>query len=227
MQKIIIAIDGYAATGKSTQAKRLAQHLNYTYIDSGAMYRAVTYFALENNFCTTSQEHWNPQPLVAALGQLQLEMRFEDGQTVVLLDGEDVTPALRDHRVAQWVSTVAAVPEVRHFLVAEQQRIGRAKGIVMDGRDIGTVVFPEAELKFFFTADAKIRAQRRFEELQNVQPNLTFEAVLKNVVQRDQQDASRAVSPLRKADDAITIDVSQLSIDATFDKILATLNTGG
>ena len=225
MQKIIIAIDGLAATGKSTQAKKLASYLGYRYIDSGAMYRAITFFALQNNWCQDTN-NCDEKALIAALPNVKLDFLPDaTGKSVLHLNGTNIDNEIRSMTVSKWVSTIAAIPEVRTFLVAQQRAISAQKAIVMDGRDIGTVVFPDAELKFFFTARPEIRAQRRFEELQAIDPDITFQQVLDNVVERDQKDSNRKTSPLIKASDAIEIDVSDQNVSAVFQLLLRYLPT--
>ena len=209
MRKIIIAIDGYSSCGKSTIAKELAKALNYHYVDSGAMYRAVTLFLIQNHI-----DIYHPELVQKALKDIQINFGFnEETQTqITLLNGEDVENEIRvNSRVASAVSEVSSISEVRKFLVNQQQMLGAQKGIVMDGRDIGTVVFPTAELKLFITAEPKIRAQRRLDELKSLGQNTTFEEVLANLTKRDEMDSNRLDSPLLKAEDAIEIDNSNLS----------------
>src|SRR6056300_374674 len=215
MQKIIVAIDGYAATGKSSQAKRLAKTLGYTYIDTGAMYRAVTYFALQQE----PKDILNLELLVATLDTIQIDFKNTDLGQQTFLNQKDVSQAIREPEVTSQVSEVARIPEVRAFLVAQQQAMGKDKGIVMDGRDIGTVVFPNAECKFFLTASPEVRAKRR--HLEQVEKGIKedFEDVLDNITSRDLLDSTRAVSPLKKASDAIEIDVSTLSIKEVYGKL--------
>jgi cytidylate kinase len=208
MRNIIITIDGFSSCGKSTLAKALAQHLNYVYIDSGAMYRAITLFFLRN------QVNWgNDAEVQAALANVQLEFRFnpERLQSEMHLNGENVEYVIRDLVVAEKVSEVAALKWVREFAVAAQRSMGQQKGIVMDGRDIGTTVFPEAELKLFMTADTAIRVGRRFRELVDKDPSVTLEDVMANLEMRDYIDSHREISPLRKADDAIVLDNTNIS----------------
>lgn len=213
MQKIIVAIDGYAATGKSSQAKRLAKTLGYTYIDTGAMYRAVTYFALQQEPKGTL----NLELLVAALDTIQIDFKNTDLGQQTFLNQKDVSQAIREPEVTSQVSEVARIPEVRAFLVAQQQAMGKDKGIVMDGRDIGTVVFPNAECKFFLTASPEVRAKRRhLEQLSNGNQE-SYEAVLSNIQSRDRMDSSRETAPLKKAADAIELDVSTLTIDEVYE----------
>jgi cytidylate kinase len=209
VRKIIIAIDGYSSCGKSTIAKELAKALNYHYVDSGAMYRAVTLFLIQNHI-----DIYHPELVQKALKDIQINFGFnEETQTqITLLNGEDVENEIRvNSRVASAVSEVSSISEVRKFLVNQQQMLGAQKGIVMDGRDIGTVVFPTAELKLFITAEPKIRAQRRLDELKSLGQNTTFEEVLANLTKRDEMDSNRLDSPLLKAEDAIEIDNSNLS----------------
>ena len=215
MGKIIIAIDGYAATGKSSQAKLLAATLGYTYIDTGAMYRAVTLFALRQQ----PQGEVEPERLIESLQNITITFQSKDSEQLTFLNGENVTDAIRSTQVTEHVSSIAKIPVVRSFLVAQQKALGQKKGIVMDGRDIGTVVFPNAECKFFLTASPEVRAQRR--HLEQVEKGIKedFEDVLDNITSRDLLDSTRAVSPLKKASDAIEIDVSTLSIKEVYDKL--------
>ncbi|MBU2525574.1 MAG: (d)CMP kinase [Bacteroidetes bacterium] len=221
MPDIIIAIDGHSSTGKSTLAKKLAKELGYAFIDTGAMYRAVTLHALRKGYFNNKQ--LNTQALVADLAAMKL--RFicdtQTGKSEMYLNGENVEAFIRSMDVSEKVSLVAIVPEVRQKLVAQQHDMGIEKGIVMDGRDIGTVVFPDAELKIFMTASAEIRAKRRFEELSAKGHQETYEDVLKNVIERDDLDSNRSESPLKKAPDSKTLDNSYLSQDEQFDIALA------
>ena len=217
MKKIIITIDGWSSCGKSTLAKQLAKELDYVYIDSGAMYRAITLYFLRNHVDwtkTRAVEH--------ALTDINLEFRYNASskQSEMYLNGENVEYVIRDLVVAEKVSDVAAIKAVRQFAVAQQKQMGKDKGIVMDGRDIGTVVFPDAELKIFMTADNAIRVERRFKELYEKNPNVTIEEVKNNLEMRDYIDSHREVSPLRKADDAIELDNSQLTIRQQLDVAL-------
>lgn len=218
--KITIAIDGFSSTGKSTLAKQLARHLGYAYVDTGAMYRAVTYFAMQKGFISTS--HFDKEALVAALPNVSLKFVFnpELGFAEMYLNGENVEKEIRTLEVSNLVSRVAEVSQVRAMLVAQQQQMGLNKGVVMDGRDIGTVVFPDAELKLFMSASPETRAQRRYDELKEKGQDVTYDEVYKNVVERDAIDTTRADSPLVKADDAIEIDNSHLTIQEQFDKVL-------
>nr|WP_294777892.1 (d)CMP kinase [uncultured Flavobacterium sp.] len=221
MKKITIAIDGFSSTGKSTLAKQLAKHLGYVYVDSGAMYRAITYFAMQNG--CIGHEFFDKETLINSLPFIKLHFEFnpELGFAEMYLNGVNVEKEIRTIEVSSFVSKVAEVSEVRAQLVEQQQAMGKEKGIVMDGRDIGTVVFPEAELKIFMTASPETRARRRYEELKAKGENVTFEAVLKNVEERDHIDTHRDDSPLVKADGAIEIDNSALTREEQFEAVLA------
>ena len=213
MKKITIAIDGYSSCGKSTMAKDLAREVGYIYIDSGAMYRAVTLYCLENQLFTT--EGIDTARLEADMPSIQISFQLnpETGRPMTYLNGVNVEDRIRTMEVSNRVSPVAALPFVREALVKLQQYMGMEKGIVMDGRDIGTTVFPEAELKIFVTASAEVRAQRRYDELKAKGQEASFEEILANVKERDYIDQNREVSPLRKADDAILLDNSHLTIE--------------
>lgn len=223
MKKIIIAVDGYSSTGKSTTAKAVAKALGYVYIDTGAMYRGVTYLALEKGLVST--QGVEIKPLMKALRHSKFNFVYNPalGFSELYLDGKNIEDNIRSIDVANWVSEIAKQPEVRTFLVNLQRKMGEEKGVVMDGRDIGTVVFPEAELKVFMTASEEVRAQRRFKELQTKGEKISFEEVLANIKHRDHVDTTRKESPLRKADDAITIDNTHLTIEEQVDKILSIL----
>jgi cytidylate kinase len=225
MQKITIAIDGYSSTGKSTIAKQLAKVLEYVYVDSGAMYRAVTLYAMQNGFITT--DTFNVNDFVLELDHINLEFKFNEtlGFAEMYLNGSNVEKEIRTMAVSGLVSKVSAIPEVRYQLVKQQHQMGKDKGVVMDGRDIGTVVFPNAELKLFMTASAEVRAQRRYDELIGRGDDVNFEAVLKNVKERDYIDSHRENSPLMKAEDAIEIDNSELTLEAQFAKIMNLVHT--
>ncbi|MFC5195799.1 MULTISPECIES: (d)CMP kinase [Bizionia] len=220
MQKITIAIDGFSSTGKSTVAKQLAKHLGYIYVDSGAMYRAVTYYAMKYGFINSTQ--FDVVGLVSKLHDVVVYFKLNETTNVadVYLNGENIEKAIRTLEVSNFVSQVAAIPEVRYQLVKQQQKMGAEKGVVMDGRDIGTVVFPQAELKIFMTASSETRATRRFDELISRGDVVTYNDVLHNIQERDYIDSNREDSPLRKADDAIEIDNSHLSLDQQFQKIV-------
>lgn len=210
-RKIIIAIDGYSSSGKSSMARALASEIGYRYIDSGAMYRAVTLWAMRHGLVDSGEV--DKDSLVASLSQINIDfMPNPSGSQSTILNGEDVEDEIRRMAVSNNVSQVAVIPEVRHRLVAIQQEFGREKGVVMDGRDIGTTVFPDAEMKVFVSASPQIRAQRRFQELVEKGVSTSFEEVLANVVKRDHIDETREESPLRKADDAHVLDNSNMSI---------------
>ena len=213
MKKITIAIDGYSSCGKSTMAKDLAREVGYIYIDSGAMYRAVTLYCLENQLFT--EEGIDTIRLEAAMPGIQISflLNSETGRPMTFLNGANVEDRIRTMEVSNHVSPVAALPFVREALVKLQQEMGKEKGIVMDGRDIGTAVFPDAELKIFVTASAEIRAQRRYDELQAKGQEASFDEILANVKERDYIDQNREVSPLRQADDALLLDNSNLTIE--------------
>lgn len=212
-KKIIIAVDGFSSSGKSTMARRLAAAVGYRYIDSGAMYRAVTLYALDHGMIDAE---CNPDKaaIIDALSKIHIDFAVQPGGSQhTMLNGADVESEIRRLRVSNAVSPVAAIPEVRHALVAMQKQMGESRGIVMDGRDIGTVVFPDAELKIFVDASAETRARRRFKELVECGSPVSYEDVLANVVHRDHIDTTRAESPLRRADDAIALDNSDMTID--------------
>lgn len=213
MKKIVIAIDGFSSCGKSTMSKDLAREIGYIYVDTGAMYRSVTLYALRNDMFGDDGKV-DEARLHDAIDNIEIAFRLNDetGRPDTLLNGECVEKDIRGLEVSSKVSLIAALPFVREKLVKEQQKMGLAKGIVMDGRDIGTVVFPQAELKIFVTASAEVRAQRRYDELMAKGMPADFEDILKNVQERDYMDSHRAVSPLRKADDAIELDNSHMTI---------------
>lgn len=220
MTKITIAIDGFSSTGKSTVAKRLAATLGYVYVDSGAMYRAVTLYAMQNNYIAS--DCFDVKALVSQLDQIHVSFKFnpELGFAEVYLNGKNVEKNIRTLEVSQFVSQVATVSEVREQLVKQQKSLGKDKGVVMDGRDIGTVVFPDAELKVFITASAEKRAQRRYDELIERGDDVCYDDVLNNVQTRDHIDSTREDSPLIKASDAIEVDNSAMTIDEQFEFIL-------
>jgi cytidylate kinase len=208
MKKIIITLDGYSSCGKSTLARQLANELNYVFIDSGAMYRAITLYFLRHHV------DWsNEKKIHKALGEVILEFQYNEstGKSDMYLNDENVEALIRDMLVSENVSPVSALKEVRAFGVAQQQKMGEKKGIVMDGRDIGTTVFPNAELKIFVTADPAIRVERRFKELFEKNSNITLEEIRANLEMRDYMDSNREFSPLRKADDAIVLDNSNMT----------------
>lgn len=220
MKKIIIAIDGFSSTGKSTIAKQLAKHLGYVYVDTGAMYRAVALFAMENGYI--NKESFDTQTLVNALPDIRLQFVYNAklGFAEMFLNDENVENQIRTLEVSQYVSRIAEISQVRAKLVEQQQKMGQERGIVMDGRDIGTVVFPDAEVKIFMNSSAETRAQRRFEELTEKGQNVSYEDVLKNVQERDYIDSHREDSPLIIADDAIEIDNSKLDKDQQFQQVM-------
>lgn len=208
MQRIIITIDGYSSCGKSTLAKALAKELNYIFIDSGAMYRAITLYFLQNNISLLNKEE-----IVNALQHIHLSFHRNavTGDNEMFLNDENVSLAIRDMNISNNVSEIAAIKEVRQLAVAQQKKMGKNKGLVMDGRDIGTTVFPNAELKIFMTADVETRVQRRFKELKLQQPDITLQEVKSNLEKRDYIDSHREISPLRKANDAIVLDNTHLT----------------
>ncbi|MCH2199557.1 MAG: (d)CMP kinase [Flavobacteriales bacterium] len=215
-KKINIAIDGYSSCGKSTLAKSIAKELNYIYIDTGAMYRAMTLFALKSHLIRNDE--LNVDKLKAMIDSAYITFKYntDTKRSETYLNGKNVEKEIRSMQVSKFVSPVAAIPEVRVKLVKLQQRMAEVRGIVMDGRDIGTVVLPDAEVKFFMTADPDVRAQRRFNELKNNGLEVTYEEVLENVEQRDQIDSTRATDPLRQAEDAVVVDNSNLTMDEQF-----------
>lgn len=214
MEKIIIAIDGFSSCGKSTMAKDLAHELGYIYVDTGAMYRCVALYALQHKLFLKDGEINIPE-LEAAMPNINISFKLnkETGRPDTYLNNENVENKIRTMEVSSHVSSIAAIPFVREALVAQQQKMGKDKGIVMDGRDIGTVVFPNAELKIFVTASPEVRAQRRYDELMGKGMEADFNEILENVKQRDYIDSHRDVSPLRKAGDAIELDNSNISIE--------------
>lgn len=220
-KKIIITIDGWSSCGKSTLAKQLARELGYLYVDSGAMYRAITLYFLRNNIDWAEKKE-----VKEALKSINLEFVFNpaSNSSEMYLNDENVEYLIRDLVIAEKVSDVAAIREVREFAVAQQQKMGAKKGIVMDGRDIGTVVFPNAELKIFMTADNAVRVERRFKELYEKNPNVTIEEVKNNLEMRDYIDSNREVSPLRQAKDAIVLNNTQLNEKEQFEKALTWVN---
>lgn len=226
-KRITIAIDGFSSTGKSTLAKQLATHLGYVYIDTGAMYRAVALYAMENNII--SKDFFDKEKLISALDDVNLDLQFNPdlGFCEMYLNGLNVEQQIRTIEVSRFVSLVAELSEVRQKLVHQQQQMGRGKGVVMDGRDIGTVVFPDAELKIFMNASPETRAQRRFEELMAKGQEVSFEAVLQNVQERDYIDTHRDDSPLVIAHDAIEIDNSALSREQQFSTVLSLVHEVG
>ena len=220
MKKITIAIDGFSSTGKSTLAKQLAKQLGYAYVDTGAMYRAVTYFAMKNGW--VSEDNLNTSAIIENLQKINLEFRFSEqlGFAEMYLNNLNIENEIRTIEVSRCVSKIAEISEVRTMLVQQQQQMGKNKAVVMDGRDIGTVVFPDAELKLFMTASPETRAQRRFDELIEKGQMVTFDEVLQNVQERDYIDTHREDSPLVKAKDAIQIDNSSMSKEEQFNLVM-------
>lgn len=223
-KKITIAIDGFSSTGKSTIAKQLAKELSYIYVDTGAMYRAVTLYAMQQNYI--SENHFNTEDLVADLHNISLSFAFNEelGFAEMFLNGINVEKEIRSIEVSKLVSKVAEVSEIRKKLVREQQEMGKNKGVVMDGRDIGTVVFPNAELKLFMTASADKRATRRYKELLDRGDKVNYEEILHNVQERDRIDSTRKDSPLVMADDAIEFDNSDMGLKEQFERIMSLVN---
>ena len=219
-KKITIAIDGFSSTGKSTLAKELAKYLEYVYVDTGAMYRAVALFAMQKGYISST--FFDVQSLTNSLPYIKLVFKFNPnlGFAEMFLNGVNVEKEIRTIEVSSFVSKVAEISEVRSKLVEQQQEMGKSKGIVMDGRDIGTVVFPDADLKIFMTANPRTRAERRFKELKMKGDNVTFDEVLKNVEERDYIDTHRADSPLVMAEDAIEFDNSTISKEEQFERVL-------
>lgn len=218
MKKIIITIDGLSSAGKSTLAKQLSARLGYVYVDSGAMYRAITLYFLRNHVDWTDR-----QRVKEALKDIQLDFRYNErsGKSEIHLNDENVEYLIRDLVIAEKVSEIAAIKEVRAFAVTQQHKLGARKGVVMDGRDIGTVVFPHAELKLYMIADTTVRVERRFKELFAKNPNITIEEVRDNIQMRDYMDSNREVSPLKKAADAIELDNTNLTEEQQLHKALA------
>lgn len=224
MKNITIAIDGFSSTGKSTVAKQIAKHLGYVYVDSGAMYRAVTFYAMQNGYISATG--MDKDGLVNNLNNINISFKFnkDKGFAEVYLNSVNIEKEIRTLEVSKFVSKVAEVSEVRQKLVEQQQQFGKHGGVVMDGRDIGTVVFPDAELKIFMTASAETRAKRRYNELLEKGDTVNYEDVLFNVKERDFIDSNREDSPLVKANDAIEIDNSNLTTQEQFDEILQLVN---
>ena len=217
-KKIIITIDGWSSCGKSTLARQMAEKLGYLYVDSGAMYRAITLYFLRNHIDWTDKKE-----VVKALKNINLQFIYntDSQKSEIYLNDENVEYVIRDLVIAEKVSDIAAIREVREFAVAQQQKMGKQKGLIMDGRDIGTVVFPGAELKIFMIADNAVRVERRFRELYEKNPNITVEEVKNNLEMRDYIDSNREISPLRKADDAIVLDNTHISEQEQLQKALA------
>ena len=215
-EKIIITLDGSAATGKSSLAKRLSNNLGYIHIDTGSMYRAATLFALRLD----PDRILRPEKLIKYLSEIKIEFKNINREETIFLNNEDVSQEIRETYVTNEVSNVAKIPELRTYLVNKQKELGKYKGVVMDGRDIGTIVFPDAECKFFLRANVEVRAKRRYLEQLKSGNKQTYKEVLDNIITRDRLDTKRAISPLKKAADAIEIDVSNISLDEVFNKLL-------
>ena len=220
MKKIVIAIDGYSSGGKSTFAKAIASRLGYIFIDTGAMYRAVTLFALRSGMIRNGEV--DRKALVEALGRIRIGFRYnpEKGKSDIYLDGENVEDEIRGIEVSTWVSHVSSIAEVRALLVRLQQQMGKDKGIVMDGRDIGTVVFPDEELKIFMTGSPHVRALRRYKELSGKGENVFLEEIERNIEERDRLDETRKESPLRRAKDAVLLDNSEMTVDEQMEWVM-------
>ena len=212
-RKIVIAIDGFSSCGKSTFAKAIAARLGYIFIDTGAMYRAVTLYSLEHGAVVDGEVQQDK--VVKLLPQIEISFRFnaERGASDIYVNGVEVEQKIRSIEVSNLVSKISSIAQVREKLVAMQQRMGQERGVVMDGRDIGTVVFPDAELKIYMTADPAVRAQRRYDELTAKGDDVTLEEILENVISRDHADMNREISPLRQAEDAIVLDNSHMSVE--------------
>ncbi|MDB4715889.1 (d)CMP kinase [Flavobacteriaceae bacterium] len=223
MKTTVIAVDGYASTGKSTLSKRLASELNFTYIDTGYMYRVVSYFALNNNLITNDVILEDQLEITLAKTNFTWSKNSESKQ--MMFNGRVYGDEIRTLEISTWVSRIAQLGFVREHLVNQQRILSQLGSVVMDGRDIGTVVFANADYKFFLTADPKVRAQRRYDELQGKGEDVRFDEILKNVVDRDHQDSTRAISPLKKAADAIEIDTTLFSVEEVFQKMVSTIKS--
>ena len=222
METTVIAVDGFASTGKSTLSKRLANALNFTYIDTGFMYRVVSYFALNSNLI--EDDVILEKEFEKALAETKFTWSTDTQSKEMLFNGKSFGDEIRTLEISTWVSQIAQLGFVREHLVAQQRSLSKLGSVVMDGRDIGTVVFPYADFKFFLVADSKIRAQRRFDELQAKGEKVLFEEILKNVVDRDHQDSTRDISPLRKAGDALEIDTTSVGVEEVFEQMVSYIN---
>jgi len=222
METTVIAVDGFASTGKSTLSKRLANALNFTYIDTGFMYRVVSYFALNSNLI--EDDVILEKEFEKALAETKFTWSTDTQSKEMLFNGKSFGDEIRTLEISTWVSQIAQLGFVREHLVAQQRSLSKLGSVVMDGRDIGTVVFPYADFKFFLVADSKIRAQRRFDELQAKGEKVLFEEILENVVDRDHQDSTRDISPLRKAEDALEIDTTSFSVEEVFEQMVSYIN---
>lgn len=222
METTVIAVDGFASTGKSTLSKRLANELNFTYIDTGFMYRVVSYFALNSNLI--EDDVILEKEFEKALAETEFTWSTDTQPKEMLFNSKSFGDEIRTLEISTWVSQIAQLGFVREHLVAQQRSLSKLGSVVMDGRDIGTVVFPYADFKFFLVADSKIRAQRRFDELQAKGEKVLFEEILKNVVDRDHQDSTRDISPLRKAEDALEIDTTSFGVEEVFEQMVSYIN---
>lgn len=222
METTVIAVDGFASTGKSTLSKRLANALNFTYIDTGFMYRVVSYFALNSNLI--EDDVILEKEFEKALAETKFTWSTDTQSKEMLFNGKSFGDEIRTLEISTWVSQIAQLGFVREHLVAQQRSLSKLGSVVMDGRDIGTVVFPYADFKFFLVADSKIRAQRRFDELQAKGEKVLFEEILENVVDRDHQDSTRDISPLRKAEDALEIDTTSFGVEEVFEQMVSYIN---
>tara|TARA_B110000240_G_C13403780_1_gene412166 strand:- start:7 stop:678 length:672 start_codon:yes stop_codon:yes gene_type:complete len=222
METTVIAVDGFASTGKSTLSKRLANALNFTYIDTGFMYRVVSYFALNSNLI--EDDVILEKEFEKALAETKFTWSTDTQSKEMLFNGKSFGDEIRTLKISTWVSQIAQLGFVREHLVAQQRSLSKLGSVVMDGRDIGTVVFPYADFKFFLVADSKIRAQRRFDELQAKGEKVLFEEILENVVDRDHQDSTRDISPLRKAEDALEIDTTSFGVEEVFEQMVSYIN---
>ena len=222
METNVIAVDGFASTGKSTLSKRLANALNFTYIDTGFMYRVVSYFALNSNLI--EDDVILEKEFEKALAETKFTWSTDTQSKEMLFNGKSFGDEIRTLEISTWVSQIAQLGFVREHLVAQQRSLSKLGSVVMDGRDIGTVVFPYADFKFFLVADSKIRAQRRFDELQAKGEKVLFEEILKNVVDRDHHDSTRDISPLRKAEDALEIDTTSFDVEEVFEQMVSYIN---
>ena len=222
METTVIAVDGFASTGKSTLSKHLANALNFTYIDTGFMYRVVSYFALNSNLI--EDDVILEKEFEKALAETKFTWSTDTQSKEMLFNGKSFGDEIRTLKISTWVSQIAQLGFVREHLVAQQRSLSKLGSVVMDGRDIGTVVFPYADFKFFLVADSKIRAQRRFDELQAKGEKVLFEEILKNVVDRDHQDSTRDISPLRKAGDALEIDTTSFGVEEVFEQMVSYIN---
>ncbi|MDM1547970.1 (d)CMP kinase [Empedobacter falsenii] len=224
-ENLIIAIDGYSSTGKSSMSKIIAKNLGYTHIDSGAMYRAVTLYAFQHQYIVDNKI--DEQALITNLSDIKIEFQQDPTtqKNLTFLNGENVEADIRTMEVSKMVSPISEIPAVRDYCVALQQQMGEKGGIVMDGRDIGTTVFPNADIKIFVTASPEVRAQRRFLEYQQQGKDISLDEVLKNVNERDYIDSHRAYSPLRKADDVIEVDNSNMNLEETVNKVMEIINS--